>query len=92
MAFTSPLDLEYWLITTFAGSTTIFFIVSVISIFMLMATFRMPIMITLAVFSLYIIVFSGTILVGELSGLKMIMILGLTLGIAAVVIRMTRSN
>lgn len=41
MTLTAPLDLEYWLVTTFAGSFDIFAFISFIAIAMLSARFRM---------------------------------------------------
>jgi len=67
MAFIEPLNLEYLLINTLAGSPTIFIFLAILSIAVLAAMFKMPNIIFLVMIGLFAIVFGY--LGGVFSGL-----------------------
>lgn len=61
MVFIEPLDLQYLLINTFAGTTEIFMFVSVLVIAILAGRFRMPNLLVLVMFALFTIFLSAYI-------------------------------
>lgn len=66
MVFTNPLDLETWLVGTFAGSIPIFVALAFIVIAGLAAYFRMPnsiMIISLALFTLVLGTYTGDVFV-----------------------------
>jgi len=66
MAFIEPLNLYYWLVTTFSGNLTIFLALAFLVIAALSAMFRMPNIITFVGVGLFIIMLStfvGNILI-----------------------------
>lgn len=54
MAFALPFDLQYFLVTTFAGNFTIFLAIALLMIAGLTAYFRMPNSLTLVSFALFL--------------------------------------
>jgi len=77
MTFHLPLDLEYWLVTTIAGSPEIFTALMLIVIAGLAAYFRMPNSITLIMIALFAVImgfYTGQLL------FIVILILGIVLG------------
>ena len=56
--FVQPLELECWLVNTFAGSEVIFTFIAVIVISALAARFRMNNIIVLLMFALFAVIFS----------------------------------
>ena len=55
MAFIEPLDLQYILVNTFAGTVNIFIFISMLVIAVLAGRFRMPNIIVLTMFGLFAI-------------------------------------
>jgi hypothetical protein len=57
MTLTQPLDLNYWLVTTFSGTAEIFTIVAILAITIFCAKMRIPTGGYIALISLFTIIF-----------------------------------
>ena len=77
MAFHSPLDLQYWFLQVFAGTTEIFMAISFLAIGILSGKFGFPNVVTFSMFAMFILM-----LFAYSTGLPIIMviILGLVIG------------
>lgn len=75
MVFNAPLDLQFWLVNTFAGNALIFIIISVIVIMALGARFRMPNSIVLSLFAIFIVIMMGTVLSGATRGIFLLVLI-----------------
>ena len=59
MALTEPLDLQYWLINTFAGSVDIFVFVALIIITFMSARFKMSLGVYFLMLSIFALIMGG---------------------------------
>jgi len=75
MPFNQPLDLQYWLVNVFSGTTTIFMFISVIVIAALAARFKMPNVVALAMFALFTVFMVATPIGAEFSGVYLLVVL-----------------
>ena len=74
MVLIEPLNFEQIFVTNFAGSTEIFIFIFVALISALAARFRMPNIVALPMFILFMIFMTGTSLAGSFTGLYRIVI------------------
>lgn len=72
---TAPLDIETIIIANFAGTVEVFLFIFTIFIAAMAARFRMPNIVAVSMFAVFVIFLSGTSLIGSVSGLYVIIVI-----------------